>query len=449
VAELVDAHDSNSCSFGSEGSIPSFGTKPPSGGLFDDYEIIDTKNPHIDTPLDHPKYPFKLAEIADRSGDLTKRWYVSFYVYDLAKGLLVRKMDYGTINKKKTFAARMVIAERLKAEINKFLEAGYVTNSDLDEKQVKAVKAEQRKKEALTIGQALEYALEIKKGEVNRSSYHEYAAALRIIKKYFKTQGAWRAKVQFFNHQIVNRLFNYLKGDYVSKKTGKPLSGTSINNYRTFFRTLINVLRREKIIDFDPSENVPKMKAKVTFHEVYTDEQITLVKEHLVKNDPHLWLLCQFVYYCFVRPKREARALQVKHLRADNRLIITSEIGKTDLHYPVIPDPLRGGIQEWGLRDYPPDYYIFAQGNKPGPEMCYLNHWTNRYKKVKESLGLSSDHTLYSWKHTGACKLYQATKDPHIVKEQCGHASLETTMNYLRQLGRFNNDDLATKFPEV
>lgn len=28
VAELVDAHDSNSCSFGSEGSIPSFGTKP-------------------------------------------------------------------------------------------------------------------------------------------------------------------------------------------------------------------------------------------------------------------------------------------------------------------------------------------------------------------------------------------------------------------------------------
>ena len=27
VAELVDAHDSKSCSFGSEGSIPSFGTE--------------------------------------------------------------------------------------------------------------------------------------------------------------------------------------------------------------------------------------------------------------------------------------------------------------------------------------------------------------------------------------------------------------------------------------
>ena len=27
MAELVDAHDSKSCSFGSEGSIPSFGTE--------------------------------------------------------------------------------------------------------------------------------------------------------------------------------------------------------------------------------------------------------------------------------------------------------------------------------------------------------------------------------------------------------------------------------------
>jgi hypothetical protein len=27
VAELADAHDSKSCSFGNEGSIPSFGTK--------------------------------------------------------------------------------------------------------------------------------------------------------------------------------------------------------------------------------------------------------------------------------------------------------------------------------------------------------------------------------------------------------------------------------------
>ena len=35
VAELVDAHDSKSCSFGSVGSIPTFGTKKaPGNGAF-------------------------------------------------------------------------------------------------------------------------------------------------------------------------------------------------------------------------------------------------------------------------------------------------------------------------------------------------------------------------------------------------------------------------------
>ena len=34
MAELVDAHDSKSCSFGSVGSIPTFGTKPGESQAF-------------------------------------------------------------------------------------------------------------------------------------------------------------------------------------------------------------------------------------------------------------------------------------------------------------------------------------------------------------------------------------------------------------------------------
>ena len=34
MAELADAHDSNSCSFGSVGSIPTFGTSRNSPGLY-------------------------------------------------------------------------------------------------------------------------------------------------------------------------------------------------------------------------------------------------------------------------------------------------------------------------------------------------------------------------------------------------------------------------------
>ena len=445
MAELVDAHDSNSCSFGSEGSTPSFGTNGPGQSPGATLHVIDTN----EAPKATTNYPFRHARLATRKGDLNKRWYVEFYVYDLAKGEMIRKMEYGKINLYATASGRRIQANKIITQINALLEQGYVVNSDLNEKVVKLQIREQIKKETYTFGQGLHYALSIKKGEVNDSSWREYRAALNVLSKYLKSRGTWSINIAQVNHQVVNSLFNYLKGEYISEKTGQPLTPTSINNYRTFFRTLINVLRRENILSFDPSEKVPRLRETTTLHDIYSDEDIARIKGHLVAHDPHLWLLCQFVYYCFVRPKREARALQVKHLRSDNRLIIPSDIAKTNLRYPVIPEPLQKTIKEWGLRDYPKDYYLFASGGKPGPKICTLNHWTNRYKKLKDTLELPTEQTLYSWKHTGVCRLYQVVKDPHKVMEQCGHTKLETTMKYLRQLGQFDNNEVAELFPRV
>jgi len=48
MAELVDAHDSKSCSFGSVGSIPTFGTKMPlSGAFFFEITCINFSHTHL------------------------------------------------------------------------------------------------------------------------------------------------------------------------------------------------------------------------------------------------------------------------------------------------------------------------------------------------------------------------------------------------------------------
>lgn len=59
VAELVDAHDSNSCSARSAGSIPAFGTQSPDtekcrGFLFNEYDF-------------HFRLPFMLNCLASRT----------------------------------------------------------------------------------------------------------------------------------------------------------------------------------------------------------------------------------------------------------------------------------------------------------------------------------------------------------------------------------------------
>ncbi|MEQ8628117.1 tyrosine-type recombinase/integrase [Ekhidna sp.] len=392
---------------------------------------------------DTPKYPYRLGHIADRGGDLSKRWYVTFYVYDIAKGELMRKMAYGNINKKKSRVGRMAEARKLKQKIDNLLLSGHVTNSNIKE----PPKPQPHKNRSFTIGTALKYALEIKKNEVKPSSYKEYKVALGMVEKFLRYTGDWGLPLERFTYEVGDSIFEYLKGEYVSPYTGDPLSNTSINNYRTFLRNLINVLRRKELLKIDPTARVSKQKAKVKFHEVYADDEIERIKNYLIEQDPHLWLLCQFVYYCFVRPGREARKLKIKHLRADNRLIIPSDVGKTDLRYPIIPEALQMAINDWKLRDYSPEYYIFAQGGKPGADMCYRNYWTNRYRRVREKLKFKPEQTLYSWKHTGACKLYQVVKDPYVIMQQCGHTTIETTMKYLRQLGQFSDNRLD--FPGI
>ena len=48
---------------------------------------------------------------------------------------------------------------------------------------------------------------------------------------------------------------------------------------------------------------------------------------------------------------------------------------------------------------------------------------------------IPAKYTLYSWKHTGAAHLYEATKDLLLIQRLCGHESVTTTMHYLRGIG--------------
>lgn len=399
---------------------------------------------------DTPKYPYKPCHIADRGGDVHKRWYVNFYVWDIATQRLKRIQEYGQINDFKTYKDRYREAQRLKKKIDAILAEGYIINSALDPAQYLETTRELKAKEKMTIVQAFEHALKIKLGEVTPSTRKSYTNLVNVFTTYLTDRQMKRAHISQLTPDLVNRFFDYLKSDYKSPRTKDRLTNTSLNNYRTYFRVLINVLReRERLITNDPTTSVPKLKEKTTYHDIYLDDEITKMREYLEANDPHLWLLCQFVYYCFLRPKKEARFLQVKHIKVNNVLAITEDVSKTDTRFPVIPVPLQNALKAWNLDKFPGNYYLFAQGGKPGPAPCYVNYWINKFSRVREILKMSTDKTLYSWKHTGACKLYIATKDVNKVKEQCGHKSLETTLIYLRQLGIFDNKEVENLFPEI
>jgi len=53
-----------------------------------------------------------------------------------------------------------------------------------------------------------------------------------------------------------------------------------------------------------------------------------------------------------------------------------------------------------------------------------------RFAHWRERAGLGPGYTVHSLRHTFATRLYQQTKDLHLVREALGHAGVGTTQRY-------------------
>ncbi len=66
-------------------------------------------------------YPYKLAVLKDRKGDLTKRWFITFGVFNISKNCLQTKYDY-EVNNQPDASFRRRFARNFIKEINAVLE---------------------------------------------------------------------------------------------------------------------------------------------------------------------------------------------------------------------------------------------------------------------------------------------------------------------------------------
>lgn len=69
-------------------------------------------------------YPFKKARLNDCDGDLSGRWYIEFYAWDVQKKKLVRKRFYG-VNNIASGQERRIYANRIIQQLNTLLKEGY------------------------------------------------------------------------------------------------------------------------------------------------------------------------------------------------------------------------------------------------------------------------------------------------------------------------------------
>ena len=394
-------------------------------------------------------FPFREAVLSDFKGDIKKKWYVTYYVWSEKRDELVRKRVYISDDSKKE---RYAVAKELIAAINDELRNGAV----IDAKELPASNLEVNGKTSLK--DACDYFIQKRGQIVGTNTKRGYQKDINSFLAWAEIASLSNSPIAKFTTKEAFQFADYLDGK-VSKKTDKSgveitkvgVAKKTFSNFIATMRTMWSFFIERKILKENPFMDVKKRRGASSQHVPYSPEQVRLFKKVCLNQigDHQLWLFVNFIYYCFLRPREEAQMLQIKHI-LKRTIIVPGEIAKNNQTEHIrIPKGLELLIQEYKLRDFPPNYYIFSNEKQPGLKRVGINYFYERNRKVLNIAKLADqEYDLYGWKHTGVVSLYQATKDIKLIQVQCRHKDISTTDKYLRDLGLFLDEDVLDSFPD-
>lgn len=213
------------------------------------------------------------------------------------------------------------------------------------------------------------------------------------------------------------------------------------HHYRRFLKSVFTGIGMPEMMD-----SVERRKYISTPAKYFQRVQIARIKNHLLANDPMLWLACEFIYYCFIRPG-ELRMLKIGDIHFDEfKICMRSDISKNKKQqFVTIPEAFRPSLEQ--LKHRTPREFVFYKEDctKPLP----VNGMVTRFRKVLRELGFGTEYQLYSWKHTGAVAAVRAGASLKELQIQLRHHSLEEVDKYIRQLGVNDLQDLEGRFPAI
>jgi integrase len=382
-------------------------------------------------------YPYELARLVDCGGDLSKRWYVIFYVWDANTDQKERKRIY-SINDFPTEKGRRKAADHLISIINKKLESGWI----IPKKAPKKAESKKLNIDSLTLKDAYLHFLSVHKSSIAGSTYGNYITTQNTLFGWLDKNEIGGLLFKDFTTDVCFDFFDHLKVD-------RSVGNKTYNNYLGDLKAFFNFYKKRKIIIESALEDVSKKRTQSGKHIPFTNDQFKAIREKCIEvSEHHLLLFVRFIYFTFGRPS-EVRMLRVRDIKT-NTIFYRAEDAKNDKGQHVqIPLALEDQIIAHKLREYPPHYYIFSILGEPGEQPVGANYMYKHHKKVLDSLKMSDqDYTLYGHKHTGVINLFFAGADIKQIQMQCRHSNIAQTDKYLRDLGLLRKSNTILNFSE-
>jgi integrase len=385
-------------------------------------------------PTDGEKYPHKLPRLAKPKDDsLEKPWYCEYYVWDDTAQALKRK--------------RVVIADDTKQERleNYELTADIIRELLVDKNSFVNPNKHKRRKAAKTdvlVMPAMEFFIKFSRTTVKESTIRSYTSQINRLEQYLDCTNSKNTKLAEFNEDMALDFADWLSTD-------KQIGNRTRNNNIATMVGIFNFFKSRKYITANPFDEINRLPTVARSHTAFMPHEAAIFKEEC-QSDTQLWLFCQFIYYVFVRPREELRHMKIGDISDKSIVINYTKAKNRRTEHIMIPTALEAIIVREKLRDYPKDFYVFGKHGKPGMQPTYYHQFYRRHAKILSLCGLQNKNIdMYSWKHTGVIALWNATQNMQLLREQCRHADLGSTMKYLRDLGLFTDYDQINKFPEI
>ena len=395
--------------------------------------------------------------IDERNKAISKDWYIYYKFIDDATGKLKRMPNIkGGCNKYKTKKERIKILAQLRDALEYLLDKGLNPYLDSDmsmlelentsassaikpitapilkikeiEVNPEPIKVE-TKQIVMSIKEAFDYALKIKKKSLNDTSYINFAGRINRFRKALDEN----APITSLTRKITNE---YLNG--ILEKT----SARNRNNSRIDLSSLFEVLANDEIIPENFIKRINTIKTKPERNKTYTPDMQQDIYSYLEKNDTILLLFIKFISYNFLRPVEVCR-LKVGDLDIKDKKLYVRAKNKA-VKIKIIPEILIKDLPD--LSSMNKDDFLFTPSKIGGEWIATENnrrdYFSKRFKTiVKDHFKLGADYGMYSFRHTFITKLYRELRKSYspfeaksVLMNITGHSTMSALELYLRDI---------------
>ena len=370
-----------------------------------------------------------------------QRVYIKFKVWNSDVGRFVWAKDF-EVDGISPGERKKFLPQKVK-EIQSLLFRGYQKGKSnfKAEEEIELIKDQ---KKTLTIFRAIEIGVEEKKGMKLRKFIH-YEMHSRIFFRWLKAVGYANLPVDMFRMDHIKQFLHYLRNT-------RKCSPRTLNNYISILSACINICIENELVETNHFKKIKKEQTGLGRNWAYTVDQQSEILNFVKKEFPHFLLMIQFMYYTLARPVDLAN-MKIEDIgkRYPDQIHFPEHITKEMMERNiVIPNQLQILIDEAGLKNYPPNWYVFGENFLPTPKKYISKNWGTRYRQcILDKFGdkYKFNYTLYSWKHTGVVTLWNSGVPANLIQRQTGHRHQYSFEKYLKSLGLFDNQIIKNNFP--